>query len=134
MKSISPLPSVSKISITRCTSGFCCNSGIDINSCTLNEPLPSISNFLKRLPNRRISSASTRTIIHINKQIKNKKKTFLHVAQSSTGIDVIFPYEKTLLFKRNDKLISYHDDSLIKSNISKSSGIQQCFFFRKEQY
>lgn len=30
-----------------------------MNSCTLSEPLPSTSSFLKRLPSRRISSAST---------------------------------------------------------------------------
>ena len=67
---------MSKISITRCTSGFCCNSGIDINSCTLKEPLPSISNFLKRLPNRRISSASTRHIQIVNYTNQEQKQIF----------------------------------------------------------
>ena len=59
LKSTSPLPSVSKISMTRCTSGFCCSSGSDINSSTLSEPDPSKSNFLNRFPSLFISSAST---------------------------------------------------------------------------
>lgn len=59
LKSTSPLPSASNISITRCTRGFCCSSGSDINSSTLSAPELSKSSLRKRLPNRRISSAST---------------------------------------------------------------------------
>ena len=59
LKSTSPLPSVSKMSMTRCTSGFCCSSGSFMNSSTLSAPELSRSNFRKRLPRRRISSGST---------------------------------------------------------------------------
>lgn len=59
MKSTSPLQSVSNISITRWTSGFCCSSGSDMNSSTDNAPLPSKSNFLNLRASLRISSAST---------------------------------------------------------------------------
>lgn len=59
LKSTSPFLSSSNISITRCTSGFCCSSGSIINSSVLIEPELSKSNFLNRLPNLLISSAST---------------------------------------------------------------------------
>lgn len=59
LKSTSPLPSVSKMSMTLCTSGFCCSSGRDMNSSTLREPELSRSSFLNLLPSRLISSAST---------------------------------------------------------------------------
>jgi hypothetical protein len=59
LKSTSPFPSVSKRSMTRCTSGFCCRSCICINSSLLNAPEPSMSSFLKRLPSLFISSVST---------------------------------------------------------------------------
>lgn len=60
LKSTSPLRSVSNISITRCTRGFCCNSGNDINSSILKEPELSRSNLRNLLPNRFISSPSTK--------------------------------------------------------------------------
>lgn len=60
LKSTSPLPSASKISITRWTNGFCCNSGSDMNSSILRAPELSKSNFLNLFPSRRISSASTK--------------------------------------------------------------------------
>lgn len=60
LKSTSPFPSVSKMSMTRCTSGFCCSSGRDMNSSTLSEPELSRSSFLNRFPSLLISSASTR--------------------------------------------------------------------------
>lgn len=59
LKSTSPFPSWSKISITLCTKGFCCNSGNDINSSTDNEPEWSKSSFLNLFPRRFISSGST---------------------------------------------------------------------------
>lgn len=65
LKSTSPLPSASKISMTRCTNGFCCNSGNDMNSSTLNAPELSKSSLRKRLPKRLISSASTKLIDRI---------------------------------------------------------------------
>lgn len=55
----SPFPSASNISITRCTRGFCCSSGNDINSSMLNAPELSKSNFRNLFPSLRISSAST---------------------------------------------------------------------------
>lgn len=71
---------MSKISITRCTSGFCCNSGRDINSSTLSEPELSKSSFLKRFPSRLISSASTRkvklVIYSTNKNKNNQNNAF----------------------------------------------------------
>lgn len=60
LKSTSPLPSVSNISMTLCTSGFCCNSGKDMNSSTLRDPELSRSSFLNLFPSLLISSASTR--------------------------------------------------------------------------
>lgn len=59
LKSTSPFPSVSKMSMTRCTSGFCWSSGKDMNSSTLREPELSRSSFLNLFPSRLISSAST---------------------------------------------------------------------------
>lgn len=59
LKSTSPLPSVSNMSMTRCTSGFCWSSGRDMNSSTLREPELSRSSFLNLFPSRLISSAST---------------------------------------------------------------------------
>lgn len=66
LKSTSPLPSASNMSITRCTNGFCCNSGKDINSSMLRAPLLSRSNFRNLFPNLLISSTSTRasTIVY----------------------------------------------------------------------
>ena len=61
LKSTSPFPSVSNISITRCTKGFCCNSGRDMNSSTLKEPELSKSSFLNLFPSLLISSASTKS-------------------------------------------------------------------------
>lgn len=61
LKSTSPFPSVSKISMTRCTSGFCWSSGSDMNSSTLSEPELSRSSFLNLFPSLLISSASTET-------------------------------------------------------------------------
>lgn len=65
LKSISLLPSVSKTSITLCTSGFCCSSGSDMNSSTDNEPEWSVSSFRNLFPNRLISSASTKKKVFI---------------------------------------------------------------------
>lgn len=65
LKSTSPFPSASNISITRWTSGFCCNSGSDINSSILKDPELSRSSFRKRFPSLRISSASTVKQKHI---------------------------------------------------------------------
>lgn len=59
LKSTSPLPSVSKMSMTRWTSGFCWSSGNDMNSSTLRDPELSRSSFLNLLPSLLISSAST---------------------------------------------------------------------------
>lgn len=59
LKSTSPLPSVSNMSITLCTSGFCWSSGSDMNSSTLSEPELSRSSFLNLFPSLLISSAST---------------------------------------------------------------------------
>lgn len=59
LKSTSPLPSVSNMSMTRWTSGFCWSSGNDMNSSTLRDPELSRSSFLNRLPSLLISSAST---------------------------------------------------------------------------
>lgn len=59
LKSTSPLPSVSKMSMTRCTRGFCCSSGNDMNSSTLSDPDLSRSSFLNRFPSLFISSIST---------------------------------------------------------------------------
>lgn len=77
LKSTSPFPSVSNISMTRCTSGFCCNSGRDINSSTLREPELSRSSFLNRFPSLLISSASTEIEREMEKTVKtsyfNKK-------------------------------------------------------------
>lgn len=61
LKSTSPFPSVSKMSMTLCTSGFCCSSGSDMNSSTLSEPELSRSSFLNLFPSLLISSASTAT-------------------------------------------------------------------------
>uniref|UniRef100_A0A0E9RWC0 Uncharacterized protein n=1 Tax=Anguilla anguilla TaxID=7936 RepID=A0A0E9RWC0_ANGAN len=44
--------------MTRCTRGFCCNSGKDMNSSTLKEPELSRSSFLNLFPSLLISSAS----------------------------------------------------------------------------
>lgn len=55
----SPFPSASKMSMTRCTSGFCCSSGRDMNSSMDSAPELSKSNLRNLLPSRRISSAST---------------------------------------------------------------------------
>lgn len=57
----SPLPSASNMSMTRCTRGFCCSSGSDMNSSMESAPELSRSSFRNRLPSRRISSASTTT-------------------------------------------------------------------------
>ena len=59
LKSTSPFPSVSNMSMTRCTRGFCWSSGRDMNSSTLSEPELSRSSFLNLFPNLLISSAST---------------------------------------------------------------------------
>lgn len=59
LKSTSPFPSVSNMSMTRCTRGFCWSSGKDINSSTLREPELSRSSFLNLFPSLLISSAST---------------------------------------------------------------------------
>ncbi len=59
LKSTSPLPSVSNISMTLCTRGFCCSSGKDMNSSTLRDPELSRSSFLNLFPSLLISSAST---------------------------------------------------------------------------
>lgn len=59
LKSTSPFPSSSKMSMTLWTSGFCWSSGSDINSSTLRLPEPSKSSFLKRRAKRRSSYAST---------------------------------------------------------------------------
>jgi len=64
LKSTSPLPSVSNISITRWTRGFCWSSGSDMNSSTLSDPDLSRSSFLNRLPSLFISSISTANITH----------------------------------------------------------------------
>lgn len=61
LKSTSPFPSVSKMSMTLCTSGFCWSSGKDMNSSTLRDPELSRSSFLNLFPNLLISSASTET-------------------------------------------------------------------------
>lgn len=55
----SPLPSASNMSMTLCTSGFCCSSGSDMNSSMESAPELSRSSLRNRLPSRRISSAST---------------------------------------------------------------------------
>ena len=73
LKSTSPLPSVSNMSITLWTKGFCCNSGKDINSSILKEPELSKSSFLNRLPSLLISSTSTEMVdglYHLVKKIK----------------------------------------------------------------
>ena len=59
LKSTSPLPSVSKMSITLWTRGFWCSSGRDMNSSILRAPELSRSSFLNLFPNRLISSMST---------------------------------------------------------------------------
>lgn len=59
LKSTSPFPSVSNMSMTLCTSGFCWSSGSDMNSSTLREPELSRSSFLNLFPSLLISSAST---------------------------------------------------------------------------
>ena len=58
-KSTSPFRSVSKISMTLRTRGFCWSSGMLKNSSTEREPFLLRSNLLKLWLNRRISSAST---------------------------------------------------------------------------
>lgn len=59
LKSIWPFPSSSIISITLLTSGFCCSSGMDMNSSTESSPSLFKSSFLKYLLSRLISSLST---------------------------------------------------------------------------
>ena len=73
LKSISPLRSVSNISMTRCTNGFCWSSGSVINSSMLNDPELSRSSFLNRLPSLFISSASTE-VGHAYKRMKMTAK------------------------------------------------------------
>ena len=55
------------MSMTLCTSGFCCSSGSVINSSTDSDPELSKSNFLNLLPSRLISSASKLVAISICK-------------------------------------------------------------------
>lgn len=76
LKSTSPFPSVSKMSMTRWTRGFCCSSGRDMNSSMDSEPELSRSSFLNRFPRRLISSAS-------------------NVEHISIGSDVSFPFNAT---------------------------------------
>lgn len=74
LKSTSPFPSVSNMSITLCTSGFCCSSGSDMNSSTLSEPELSRSSFLNLFPSLLISSASTG-----QRQRKRREKNRINV-------------------------------------------------------
>lgn len=69
LKSTSPFPSESKISMTLWTSGFCCSSGSDMNSSTERAPELSRSSFRNRFPSLLISSASTAK----NKKMKYKE-------------------------------------------------------------
>ncbi|KAH3668143.1 hypothetical protein OGAPHI_001897 [Ogataea philodendri] len=59
LKSMSPPLLVSKMSITRLANGFCPIPGIDRNSSLSMAPELSVSNFMKRLANRSISSDPT---------------------------------------------------------------------------
>ena len=65
-KSTSPLPSVSKISITLCISGFSASSGMDLTSAILKDPEWSWSNLRNLFPRRFISSVSTGKHVNIN--------------------------------------------------------------------
>lgn len=71
LKSTSPLPSSSNMSMTLCTSGFCWSSGSDRNSSKLRAPELSRSSLRNRLPRRLISSASTNNNNNNNKGTRN---------------------------------------------------------------
>lgn len=59
LNSISSSLLVSKMAITRSSSGFEANSGMERNSSVVRVPEPSLSSFLKRLYNRFSSSSET---------------------------------------------------------------------------
>lgn len=96
LKSTSPFPSVSNMSITRCTSGFWCNSGKDINSSTLSEPDWSRSSLRNRFPSLLISSASTAVKNSWSKQlIHHLQRVCLntadhYISQSNSGLKIFF--------------------------------------------
>lgn len=94
LKSTSPFPSWSNMSITRWTRGFCWSSGRDMNSSMLREPELSKSSFRKRFPNLLISSASTAMWNHqMNDLLCYKFKTlkYLQFEHSSIGRELSLP-------------------------------------------
>ncbi len=102
LKSTSPFPSVSNISMTRCTSGFCCNSGRDINSSTLREPELSRSSFLNRFPSLLISSASTERERDVE---KSENKSFQNKTQTMHTFLFLFPQLQPYIHLQNFNLI-----------------------------
>lgn len=101
LKSTSPFPSVSNISMTRCTSGFCCNSGRDINSSTLREPELSRSSFLNRFPSLLISSAST----EIERETKKRVRTS-HLKHNTNYASLSFSLSSAATLHPSSKLQS----------------------------
>ena len=99
--------------MTRCTSGFCCSSGSVMNSSTESDPELSMSNFLNRLPNLLISSASKFVAISMCKlasfpiliqfwskqqqQGKNSKNSTILLRQEGTAEDTCVIIEYFLL-------------------------------------
>lgn len=71
------------MSMTRCTRGFCCSSGKDMNSSTLRDPELSRSSFLNRFPSLLISSAST------GEKQRGGRQTYLQKLKERKGFHTI---------------------------------------------
>lgn len=108
LKSTSPFPSVSNMSMTLCTSGFCCSSGRDMNSSTLREPELSRSSFLNRFPSLLISSASTEIETEMEKIVKKHCFNSLNISAKQTKQENVlrsFSSLSTDLQKRQPKAV-----------------------------